>query len=530
MRLISFIVIFSALILSCNQSNIPKEEVFTQISVQPVKNKEYSIVDLQIGYDNEQFSVEAITQFYLKRIAEVDDSGPMLNAVITVNPDAIKIARELDEELQNGKRRSPMHGVPVLLKDNIDTHDKMPTTAGSRALANSYPLQDSYVAQKLREAGAVILGKANLSEWANFRGEKSSSGWSGVGGQTKNPYILDRNPCGSSSGSAVAVAANLCVVAIGTETNGSIVCPSHANGVVGIKPTVGLISRAGIIPISWTQDTAGPIARSLHDAAICLGVLTGVDIKDDKTILSEGHAYDNYTQFFKSKDLSRMRIGYFTGADGKDENVDKLSKEAVRNLELLGAEIIEVDQIFLNDEVSFNSFQVMLHEYKNGLNDYFKSLGDDAPIKNLEELISFNKNDSLEMSFYGQEYLEMSAAKEGTQSDEYLKHLEIANLGSRINGMDRIMEELNLDVIVAPTGSPAWKTDHQNGDTFTLGSSSAAAISGYPNITVPMGYVGELPVGLSFFGRKWSEGVLLDIAFVYEKATKHRRIPKYLQR
>ena len=525
---IKFITVVAFLFFSCKQSNIPVE-VFNQVSVQPVKDKEYSILDLQLGYDNGDFSVEAITQYYLKRIAEIDDSGPLLNAVISVNPDVIKIARALDKELLSGNRRSPMHGVPVLLKDNIDTHDKMPTTAGSRALANSFPLQDSYVATRLREAGAVILGKANLSEWANFRGEKSSSGWSGVGGQTKNPYVLDRNPCGSSSGSAAAVAANLCVVAIGTETNGSIVCPSHANGVVGIKPTVGLVSRSGIIPISWTQDTAGPIARSLQDAAVCLGILTGADPKDDKTFWSKGYAYDNYVQFFKSQDLRRMRIGYFRGADGKDEKVDSLSKKAVADFKALGANVIDVDQIFLNDELGYNSFQVMLHEYKDGLNNYFNSLGQDAAVKNLDELIAFNKSDEVEMSFYGQEYLEMAASKEGMKSKEYLEHLEIANKGSRINGIDRVMDALDLDAIIAPTGSPAWKTNHDRGDTFTLGSSSAAAIAGYPNITIPMGYVGELPVGLSIFGRKWSEGLLLDIAQVYENKTRHRQIPKYLK-
>ena len=527
MKQVKFLAIFVMLFFACKQNNVP-QEVFTNASIKQVKDKEYSIVDLQLGYDNADFSIEDITQYYLKRIAEVDDSGPTLNAVIIVNPDAIKIARDLDVELKNGKRRSPMHGVPVLLKDNIDTKDKMPTTAGSRALVNSFPLQDSYVAKKLREAGAVILGKANLSEWANFRGEKSSSGWSGVGGQTKNPYVLDRNPCGSSSGSAAAVAANLCVVAIGTETNGSIVCPSHANGVVGIKPTVGLVSRSGIIPISWTQDTAGPIARSIQDAAVCLGVLTGVDPKDDKTFWSKGYSYNNYVQFFKSKDLRRMRIGYFKGADGKDEKVDSLSKKAVADFKALGANVIDVDQIFLNDELGYNSFQVMLHEYKDGLNQYFNSLGPNASIKNLDELIAFNKSDEIEMSFYGQEYLEMAAVKEGMKSKEYLEHLEIANKGSRINGIDRVMDALDLDAIIAPTGSPAWKTNHDNGDTFTLGSSSAAAIAGYPNITIPMGYVGELPVGLSIFGRKWSEGVLLDIAQVYEKAKQHRRMPKYL--
>ena len=491
-------------------------------------NVEYNITSLQTAYKDGSLTVEFVVNQYLERIANIDDSGPMLNAVIITNPDALTIAKSLDAELKAGKSRGPMHGIPVLLKDNIDTHDQMPTTAGSRALANSFPSQDSHVAKSLREAGAVIIGKANLSEWANFRGEKSSSGWSGVGGQTKNPYILDRNPCGSSSGSASAVAANLAVIAIGTETNGSIVCPSHANGVVGIKPTVGLVSRSGIIPISWTQDTAGPIGRSVRDAAICLGALTGPDTNDEKTLHSDGNTYSNYEQFMTSEDLKKFRIGYFKGANGKDENVDILTKGAVDKMKSLGASIIDVDQIFLDDEVSFHSFQVMLHEYKDGLNEYFASLGSDAPIKNLEELIEYNRSDEVEMDFYGQEYLEMAADMDGMESEDYLTHLQLANKGSRTNGIDRVMDSLNLDAIIAPTGSPAWKTDHKSGDKFVLGSSSPAAIAGYPNITVPMGYVDELPVGLSIFGRKWSEGKLIDIAHVYEQATKHRRQPKYL--
>ena len=525
LRIILFIT-FLLVVISCNNKSITKESnVFGQAML--IENKEYSITDLQLGYKDGSLSIESVVQFYLQRIENIDDSGPLLNAVITINSNAIKRARLLDKELSEGIFRGPMHGVPVLLKDNIDTYD-MPTTAGSRALANSYPLSDAYLVQKLRKAGAIILGKANLSEWANFRGEKSSSGWSGVGGQTKNPYVLDRNPCGSSSGSAAAVAANLCVIAIGTETNGSIVCPSQANGVVGIKPTVGLVSRAGIIPISWNQDTAGPIARSIEDAAICLGVLTGLDPSDSKTVFSDGNVYNNYIQHIRSKNLRRLRIGYFTGADGKDPDVDALAKSAVLQMKELGARIVEVDQIFLNDEIGTNSFQVMLHEYKDGLNDYFASLGVTAPIKNLSELIEYNKTDEVEMDFYGQEYLEMALAKEGMESEDYIKNLEAANRGSRINGIDRVMDSLNLDAIIAPTGSPAWKTDHANGDTFTLGSSSPAAISGYPSITVPMGYVGELPVGLSIFGRKWSEGELLDIAYLYEQSTKHRREPKYL--
>lgn len=515
------------LIISCNSKNIPQEKnVFGHPTL--IEDKEYSITDLQSGYKDGSLTVESVIHFYLERIKNIDDDGPLLNSVISINRDAINRAKKLDRELAQGAYRGPMHGVPVLLKDNIDTQD-MPTTAGSRALANSYPISDAHIVENLREAGAVILGKTNLSEWANFRGQNSSSGWSGVGGQTKNPYVLGRNPCGSSSGSAVAVAANLCVIAIGTETNGSIVCPSQANGVVGIKPTVGLASRDGIIPISWTQDTAGPIARSIKDAAICLGALSGLDPNDGKTISSDGNVYNNYVQFIRSKDLRRMRIGYFTAADGKDDNVDQLSKAAVDKFKELGAKIIEVDQIFLNDEIDYHALQVMLHEYKDGLNDYFESLGPEAPIQNLTELIDFNKRDEVEMDFYGQEYLEMADTMQGVESQDYLIHLEAANQGSRINGLDRVMDLFNLDAIIAPTGSPAWKTDHINGDTFTLGSSSPAAISGYPSITVPMGYVGELPVGLSIFGRKWSEGELIDIAYLYEQATKHRKMPKYLK-
>lgn len=521
------ILVFFSLITSCDHRSMRQENNIFDTSAS-IQTKEYSIAELQKGYREGSFSIESIVRFYLQRIEDIDDDGPTLNAVITTNPNAIKRAKDLDNELANGNYRGAMHGVPILLKDNIDTHD-MPTTGGSRALKASYPLSDATIVKKLREAGAVILGKANLSEWANFRGKKSSSGWSGVGGQTKNPYILDRNPCGSSSGSAVAVAANLCVIAIGTETNGSIVCPAQANGVVGIKPTVGLLSRKGIIPISWTQDTAGPIARSIEDAAICLGVLTGLDLADSKTALSKDYAYNNYTKLIRSKNLSRMRIGYFTGADGKNTDVDILSKNAVDAFIKLGAQILEVDQIFLNDELDYNSFQVMLHEYKDGLNDYFLSLGLDSPINNIDELIEFNKSDDLEMTFYKQEYLEMAAAMEGMDSDDYKKHLKAATQGSQINGIDRVMDALDLDAIIAPTGSPAWKTDHSNGDSFTLGTSSPAAISGYPNVTVPMGYVGELPVGLSIFGRQWSEGTLLDIAYVYEQATQHRQEPKYLK-
>lgn len=490
--------------------------------------KEYTIDQAQAAFQKGELTIVELTQAYLDRIAAIDDSGPMLNAVIQVNPDALEIAAALDAELKAGKSRGPMHGIPILLKDNIDTHDKMETTAGSRALKGSQPLTDSWVAAKLRAAGAVILGKANLSEWANFRGEKSSSGWSGVGGQTHNPYIIDRNPCGSSSGSGAAVSANLTMLAIGTETNGSIVCPSSANGIVGIKPTVGLLSRSGIIPISFTQDTPGPMARTVKDAAICLGTMVGLDQKDSKTTASAGKSYTDYTQFLKANGLKGKRIGLYKKPFGKMESVDRLTLQAVDYLKSQGAEIIEVEEIF-EPEARSASFEVMLYEYKDGLNQYFASLGENAPIKNLAELIEFNKKDPVEMDFYQQEYLEMAQAKGDLESDGYKVALHMMKELSQKKGIDRVMDEHRLDAIIAPTGSPAWKTDHKNGDKFHLGSSSPAAMSGYPNITLPMGFVGELPVGLSFFGRAWSEPILLEIVYAYEQGTKHRKAPKFLE-
>ena len=485
----------------------------------------YTVPQLQAAYADGSLTVEEVVQQYLDRIAAIDDAGPQLNAILSVNPDALLIAQELDKERKEGKTRGPLHGIPVVLKDNIDTHDKMPTTAGSRALANSFPLQDSYVASQLREAGAVIIGKANLSEWANFRGEMSSSGWSGVGGQTKNPYDTSRNPCGSSSGSGVAVAANLAVLAIGTETNGSIVCPAHANGVVGIKPTVGLVSRSGVIPISFTQDTPGPMARTVEDAAIGLGALTGVDSADSKTLASQGHFLDDYTPFLQENGLQGKRIGWYQQPMGAHYKVDSLMHQAIAAMEAQGAEIIPIDAIW-KQQIGGASFTVMLYEYKEGLNTYFASLGPDAPIKSLEELIAFNASDPIELQFYDQRYLEMAQAKEGLDSEEYQEALALITRLAREEGIDRVMAAHELDAFVAPTGSPAWKTDWVNGDHFQLGSSSPAAIAGYPNITVPMGYVDGLPVGVSIFGTAWSEPTLIEIAYAYEQATKHRVAPE----
>ncbi len=517
-------LIFALLIVLVISCDSPKS---TKVSKVLDIHNEITIDEIQQSYIEGEYTVTQLTQFYLDRINSLSMNGPELNAVLTINPDALNIAAQLDEELQNSKTRSPLHGIPVLLKDNIDTYDKMATTCGSRALMNSFPLKDSYIAKQLRDAGAVIIGKANLSEWANFRGELSTSGWSGVGGQTKNPYVLSRNPCGSSSGSAVAVSANLTMLAIGTETNGSIVCPSHSNGIVGIKPTVGLISRSGIIPISFTQDTPGPMTRTVRDAAIFLGALVGVDSTDEKTLESRGKFYSDYTEFLKEDGLKGKRIGLYKGPLGKNYKVDTLMYKAVDFLKSQGVEIIEIDEIS-SGKVGYYSFEIMLYEYKDGLNKYFQSLGSDAPVKSIEELIAFNQSDSIELNYFNQKYLEMAQEKGDLTSEEYVEALAKMMKGSREEGLDRVMNLHNLDAIIAPTGSPAWKTDLINGDSFQLGSSSPAARAGYPNITVPMGYVDELPVGISFFGRAWSEPLLLEIAYAYERGTKHRKSPKFL--
>jgi amidase len=489
--------------------------------------EEYGILQFHEGYTAGKFTVSEVVESYLNRINTIDAAGYKLNAIIAINPDALVIALKLDEELKQGQIRGLMHGIPVILKDNIDTHDKMPTTAGSRALKGSFPLQDSWVARKLRDAGAVIIAKANLSEWANFRSSYSSSGWSGLGGQTKNPYDLSRNPCGSSSGSAVAVSANLCVVAIGTETNGSIVCPSNSNGIVGIKPTVGLISRSGIVPISFTQDTPGPMARSVEDAVICLGSLTGIDPEDTKTLASKGNSYMDYTGFLDSLGLRGKRLGLYTNPLGKNHKVDELIRQAVTFLEGEGAEVIEIDKL-IRKKVRDLSFDVMLYEFKDGLNKYLSSLGENAPLKSLEALIEFNKWDSIELKYFDQKILEMAQRKGNLDDSKYRKALEEMQRLSREEGIDKVMDEYSLNAIIAPTGGPAWKTDLLTGDHFSLGSSSPAAISGYPSITVPMGFIGELPVNISFFGRAWSEPDLIEIAYAFEQGTKHRKPPKFI--
>ena len=518
MRILFISTAIILLVAGCRQPE--HSSVFDRIGLE-----EITIDELQAGYENGDFTVQEVVHAYLERIDAIDRQGPALNAVRTVNPDALETAAALDRERRNGISRGPMHGVPVLIKDNIDTHD-MPTTAGSRFMESSIPLADAFIVKKLREAGAVILGKANLSEWANFHSSFSSSGWSGLGGQVRNPYELSRNPCGSSSGSGVAAAANLVAVAIGTETNGSIVCPANANGIVGLKPTVGLWSRSGIIPISHTMDSAGPMSRTVREAAILLGALAGVDERDEMTLESTGHIHNDYTQFLTEDGMDGKRIGWYTSPIGRNFRVDTLMHEAVRLFESRGAEIIEIDRI-ASEDISGDAFQVLLYEFKDGLNVYFESLGKDAPLKSIQELADLTRSDPSEMVPFDRNLIFMAAGKEGLDHPEYTSALENVRKYSRDQGIDSVMARHNLDAIISMAGSPAWKTDPVLGDHFSISSSSPSARAGYPIISVPMGSIDGLPVGLSIFGRAWSEPVLLEIAYAYEQVTKHRTVPAF---
>ncbi|MCE2935974.1 MAG: amidase [Cyclobacteriaceae bacterium] len=488
--------------------------------------EEITMSDLQAGYREGTFTIEQVVADYLQRIEDLDKKGPKLNSIIFINPKARETARELDQEWKEGKYRGPLHGIPVILKDNINTSD-MPTTAGATVLRNSFPPDDSFITKKLRDAGAVILGKANLSEWANFRADMSSSGWSGVLGQTKNPYVLDRNPCGSSSGSGVAASANLCTIAIGTETNGSIVCPSNNNGLVGLKPTVGLVSRSGIIPISFTQDTAGPMGRTVTDVALCLGALVGVDSTDSKTLASYGQALSDYTPHLKKDGLKGKRIGLLKNNMGYHARVDSLIKKAIADIKAQGAEVVELD-FRMDREAGSASFTVLLYEFKDGLEKYFMSLGEKAPVRNLGELMEFNKKDSIELRWFDQQLLKMAHEKGPLTDKDYQEALAKMLKATRADGIDKLLTDYKLDALMAPTGSPAWKTDLINGDHFLGSSSSLAAIAGYPSITVPMGFVEELPVGVSFMASAWQEPKLIEIAYAYEQATRHRQAPRYI--
>jgi len=505
--------------LGCQEaSKTEQEKTITDYS-------EWAIVDFHEEYKKGTTRVTDVVQFYVDRIQKYDQAGPQLQSVLFLNPEWKEIASKMDAQLEEGMPDLPLFGIPVLIKDNINTAPPMPTTAGSRALEGNQPPVHSPLVQQLIDAGALILGKANLSEWANFRGKKSTSGWSALGGQTKNPYDPAKNPCGSSSGSGVAVSANLTALAIGTETNGSIVCPSHANGIVGIKPTVGLVSRTGIIPISFTQDIAGPMCRTVADAAQLLSCMTRVDSLDSK-MLQKGRKYsEDYTAFLDKESLKGKRIGMWTQPKGVVAEVDSLYEQAVDQLEELGATVIPIDSISA-DATSAYSFEIMLYEYKDGLNKYFASLGPQSRIHSLEDLIAFNKTDSVELSFYGQEYL-IAAEEKGALTDEvYLNALSEMKRLSQAEGIDRVLQEQQLDAIIAPTGSPAWTTTQGEGDNYILGTSSPAAQAGYPAVTVPMGFVDGLPVGLSFFSTAWTEGALIGMAYSYEQATNFRKAPE----
>lgn len=491
--------------------------------------REWTIVELQQKMRSGEYTARLITEMYLERIEKLDQQGPAINAVIELNPDALKIADALDAEREARGTRGPLHGIPVMLKDNIGTADQMMTTAGSLALAGSIAPQDSFVAQRLREAGAIILGKTNLSEWANFRSTKSTSGWSSRGGQTLNPYALDRNPCGSSSGSAVAVAANLCSAAIGTETDGSIICPSHVNSIVGIKPTLGLISRSGIIPIAHSQDTAGPMARTVTDAAILLGALTGVDARDPLTEESRGRSYTDYTQFLHPNGMQGARIGIARNFFGFHERVDQIMEACIEEIKRLGTEIVDPANIDTAKQLRETEFEVLLYEFKTDLNSYLAELGPEAPVHSLKEIIEFNeRNREKVMPYFGQERMLKAEEKGPLTSEEYLKALETNHRLSRAEGIDATLSEHQLDAIIAPSGGPAWLTDWVNGDHYSGGSSSPAAVAGYPNITVPAGYIFGLPVGISFFGGPYQEPTLIRLAFAFEQGTQVRRPPQFL--
>ena len=497
--------------------------------LKPFELDEMTVAKLQQEMQSGRLTARSITEKYLARIVPVDKHGPAVNSVIELNPEALAMAEELDRERKAKRTRGPLHGIPVLIKDNIATRDRMMTTAGSLALVGARPPKDAFVARRLREAGAVILGKTNLSEWANIRSSHSTSGWSGRGGLTRNPYALDRNPCGSSSGSAVAVSANFCVLAIGTETDGSIVCPSGVNGIVGIKPTVGLLSRAGIVPIAHSQDTAGPMARTVTDAAVLLGALTGVDGDDPATEASREKALADYTKFLDPGGLRGSRIGVVRKSFGISEAVDRLMNQAIEAMKRQGATIVDPADLGTMDQLGESELQVLLYELKADLNSYLAALGPGAPVHTLREIIEFNeRNREKEMPYFGQDLFTKAEAKGPLTEKKYLDALDKNHRLTRREGIDAVVEKLKLDALVAPTGGPAWLTDLVDGDHDSGGSSTPAAVAGYPNVTVPAGFVFGLPVGISFFGKAYSEPTLLKLAYAFEQATRHRRAPQFL--
>jgi amidase len=503
--------------------------LFAQSAPAPLPLEEATAAQLQEWMTGGRYTARQLTDLYLKRIEELDRGSPGLRSVIEINPDATSIADALDAERRTKGPRGPLHGIPVLIKDNIDTADRMQTTAGSLALEGQPAPADAFVVQRLRAAGVVIIGKTNLSEWANIRSTRSSSGWSARGGQVRNPYALDRNPCGSSSGTGAAIAANLAAIGVGTETDGSIVCPSGANGLVGIKPTVGLVSRAGIIPISHSQDTAGPMARTVADAAALLTAMTGVDPADPASVRSRPHIARDYTRSLDAGALKGARIGvarkqYF----GYSAPADELIERAIADMKAQGATLVDPANIPTASKLEGCELDVLLHEFKADLNKYLAARGPSARVRTLEELIAFNEREKdREMPFFGQELFVQAQAKGPLTSPAYRAALTKCRALARAQGIDLVMRQHKLDALIAPTGSPAWTTDLINGDHFVGASSTPGAVAGYPSITVPAGFVRGLPVGLSFIGGAWSEPRLIALAYAYEQATKHRRPPQF---
>lgn len=495
----------------------------------PFAFAELSVATLQSRMAKGTLTSRALTSAYLARIAEVDRRGPALHSVIEINPDALTIAAAMDAERAKGLVRGPLHGIPVLIKDNIDTADKMQTTAGSLALVGSPAPRDAFVAARLRAAGAVILGKTNLSEWANFRSTRSTSGWSGRGGQTRHPYVLDRNPCGSSSGTGAAIAANLAAIGIGTETDGSIICPSSICGLVGIKPTVGLVSRSGIIPISVTQDTAGPMTRTVADAAAVLTAIAGEDSRDSATAIGAKRVAIDYTTVLDVKALNGARIGVARNMAGFHPLVDAAFERALGALRAAGATLVDPADVPTVNKTDDAETDVLLYEFKDGINAYLASRGVTSRMKTLEDLIAFNRSNARhEMPWFGQEQFEKAQAKGPLTDARYRDALELCRRLSRAEGIDAVLSKHNVEAIVAPSNGPTWPTDLVNGDRYTGGNSSVAAVAGYPSITVPMGFAGALPVGLSFIGGAWTEARLIAMAFAFEQATHSRREPQFL--
>jgi amidase len=512
---------------AAREISAPRAVAANSPEVSPFELDEVTVSELQEGMKSGRFTARSLVEKYTARIDDIDKRT--INSVIEMNPDAPALADALDQERKAKGPRGPLHGIPVLIKDNIATADKMMTTAGSLALVGAKAQKDSFVAQKLRAAGAVILGKTNLSEWANIRSNHSTSGWSGRGSLTRNPYALDRNPCGSSSGTGAGISGNLAAVGIGTETDGSIVCPSSSNGLAGIKPTVGLVSRSGIIPISHSQDGAGPMCRTVKDAAILLGALTGVDSDDAATAASAGKAQTDYTQYCDPNGLKGARIGVARKYFGFNEAVDALMERSLDSMKKMGATLVDPADIPTLGKFDDSELTVLLYELKTDLNVYLARLGGDVQVKTLKDLIEFNeRHHDQELRYFGQDMFIKAEAKGPLTDKEYLDAVTKNHQLARVEGIDALMDKHQLDAIVAPTGGPAWLTDLVNGDHVAGGSSNAAAVAGYPNINVTAGYLFGLPVGISFFGRAWSEPTLIKLAYSFEQATKARQAPRFL--